>query len=255
MGWLIRFIHNRDLAAENIVTAYMRQRFVLAAPAEALDSLQRKLDKAGMVLPVRSLLNNATRVVQQRGSLAGAYEVDVPRNERKESTVDLTGSFYSAHLASSARATASTYNLGRPNLTKVIALQNTIRINSRPYKFGDYVEFALHVGRSMSARSDSPENRGVGIIKAFYLVPCGRGHGVTSRVFVAMNRVPAEIRSTGFHLLSLDDPSSQDAEYVRPRMIHVDSITYKLHRVPQPSIPGTEEDDHRFCFLRIWESR
>lgn len=29
MGWLVRFIHNRDLAVENIVTAYTRQSLVL----------------------------------------------------------------------------------------------------------------------------------------------------------------------------------------------------------------------------------
>lgn len=31
MGWLIRFIHNRDLAVENIVTAYTRQSLVLGS--------------------------------------------------------------------------------------------------------------------------------------------------------------------------------------------------------------------------------
>lgn len=29
MGYLIRHIHNRDLAAENIMTAYVRLRFIL----------------------------------------------------------------------------------------------------------------------------------------------------------------------------------------------------------------------------------
>lgn len=43
MGWLIRHIHNRDLATENIMTAYCRLRLVLDSPAEAIEGILQKL--------------------------------------------------------------------------------------------------------------------------------------------------------------------------------------------------------------------
>jgi len=251
MGWLIRYIHNRDLAAENIVTAYIRQCFVLAAPAEALDSLLAKLEKAGMALPMRSLLNNAKRVIKQKQGLAGAYAVELNRNARTERVVDLTSSSYATSMATTTREVANKSKFGKPNLTEVVALSVTIRINGRPYRHGDYCEFALHVGRSRPERATTPESRGLGVIQGFYLVPCGRQK--INNVVVDVLPLPAHMETDGYHRLSVN--ANRPRDHTRTRMLHVDSITYKLHKVPQPLVPGGEEDDDLFYFIRIWESR
>ena len=56
MGYLIRHIHNRDLAAENIMTAYTRLRFVLHNYPTSAASLSSRLGLCGLQLPERSML-------------------------------------------------------------------------------------------------------------------------------------------------------------------------------------------------------
>lgn len=56
MGHYIRFIHNRDLAAENIVTACVRTRFIMSAPPEAIMGLRGRLAALGIRLPPNSIL-------------------------------------------------------------------------------------------------------------------------------------------------------------------------------------------------------
>jgi len=255
MGWLIRYIHNRDLAAENIMTAYVRQRFVMAAPAEALDSLHAKLEKAGLSLPVRSLLNNVKQIFKKKQCLAGAYKVELNRNARKERVVDLTSSSYAPSMAATTREVTTTYKLGPPRLTTVVALSDNIRINGRPYRQGDYCEFALHVGRTRPHLANTPESRGLGVVQAFYLVPCGRNK--IDHLFVAVLPVPADMQPDGYHQLSVHADSH--GEHTSARMLHVDSITYKLRKVPEPKVPGprgeAKDDGERFLFIRVWESR
>ena len=63
MGTFIRFIHNRDLAAENIVTAYVRIRILQASPPGVVSSLFQRLQDNGFQLPERTILSTATEVV------------------------------------------------------------------------------------------------------------------------------------------------------------------------------------------------
>jgi hypothetical protein len=62
MGYIIRHIHNRDLAAENIMTAYVRLRFVcLSLPASAV-SLMERLTAAKIRMSKNSILRTANEV-------------------------------------------------------------------------------------------------------------------------------------------------------------------------------------------------
>ena len=56
MGYYIRFIHNRDLAVENIMTAVCRARVVLDAPAGVVSSLLQRLQSLRIPLPSRSVM-------------------------------------------------------------------------------------------------------------------------------------------------------------------------------------------------------
>jgi hypothetical protein len=51
MGYLIRHIHNRDLATENIMTAYVRLRFILAKYPSTINKMISRFKAAGMSLP------------------------------------------------------------------------------------------------------------------------------------------------------------------------------------------------------------
>jgi hypothetical protein len=64
MGHLIRFIHNRDLAVENIVTAYNRMRLVMGLMRlnETGDTLTGRLEAAQCKLSNRSFLIPADQV-------------------------------------------------------------------------------------------------------------------------------------------------------------------------------------------------
>ena len=89
MGHYIRFIHNRDLAGENIVTACVRSRMILSSPAGVIDSLLRRLKAMGFTLPDRSILSQADHAESRRGGLPGAYECQLQqtrRNTRSEPT-------------------------------------------------------------------------------------------------------------------------------------------------------------------------
>jgi len=62
MGYFIRFIHNRDLAAESIMKAYIRTRIVLASPAGYIEKFLRRVKASGVSLPKNSMLKLANEV-------------------------------------------------------------------------------------------------------------------------------------------------------------------------------------------------
>jgi hypothetical protein len=82
MGYFIRFIHNRDLAAENIMTAYCRSRFILDAYPGAVFSLLAKVKALGLQLPKRSTITSAAEILKIRGDLPGDFKVSVKPTKR-----------------------------------------------------------------------------------------------------------------------------------------------------------------------------
>jgi hypothetical protein len=62
-GYLIRFIHNRDLAAENIMTAAVRMRSVVDCAPGGVHALREKIRDAGYALPQLSMLHTADEIV------------------------------------------------------------------------------------------------------------------------------------------------------------------------------------------------
>ena len=82
MGWLVRFVHNRDLAVENIATAYARQIVVLSAPVPGIPDVLQRLNTLKLQLPVKSILSLADKVEEAKHALPGAYEVDIRETTR-----------------------------------------------------------------------------------------------------------------------------------------------------------------------------
>ena len=56
MGYFIRFIHNRDLAVENIMTANCRLRAVLNSPHHLVKTILRRRQSLGLSTPNNSIL-------------------------------------------------------------------------------------------------------------------------------------------------------------------------------------------------------
>lgn len=96
MGHLIRHVHNRDLAVENIHTAYVRMRLLLASPAGLLDNILERIrqDKElGLVLPKRSVLG-LHRDAEFQSKISGAkgtYGIHVRRTRRGGKLLSLEG--------------------------------------------------------------------------------------------------------------------------------------------------------------------
>ena len=74
VGYFIRFINNRDLAAENIMTAYSRLRLILDSKPGTIYSLNKRLKMAGLLTPERSMITLADDIRVIRGSLPGEYD-------------------------------------------------------------------------------------------------------------------------------------------------------------------------------------
>lgn len=66
MGHFIRHIHNRDLASENIMTAYVRLQVMMASAPGSIKALLARLKDAGLDLGAdrRSHITLATEVMQ-----------------------------------------------------------------------------------------------------------------------------------------------------------------------------------------------
>jgi hypothetical protein len=73
MGHFIRFIHNRDLAAENIMTAYCRSSLIRDCFPGTVKSLLEKIVRSGYHLPKRSMLTSADELIRLRGDVPGEF--------------------------------------------------------------------------------------------------------------------------------------------------------------------------------------
>ena len=105
MGYYIRFIHNRDLAGENIMTAVCRVRLVLDSPPGTLSGLMERLELLNISLPSRSALGSAKEHMKVRGDVPGMYGMQLKPSRRNHRLLgidsvpcDMPGSFTSAVL-------------------------------------------------------------------------------------------------------------------------------------------------------------
>ena len=240
MGWLVNHINNRDLAVENIVTALVRQNFLLTAHHEDLTGLHEKLSKLNIKLPTRSLLIMPEEILHYKDGLGGEYKVIPTRNARRESKINLTSGVLSSELLTEVRKIIRHYNLRGLDLENAVCLGGCVRINNRPFNVGDYLEYVQPIPLDSSTSSHLPSYRHIGKIKSMVLLG--------DVVLVFIEKIPISNYHDGMHV-SLDQVNTFGGPTTT--VIHVDSITFKLHRAPYPFI----QDPPRFCYLRIWEVR
>jgi hypothetical protein len=87
MGHLIRFIHNRDLAVENICTAYIRTRLLLSTHPDVIASIKSRFEEQGYKLPSPSILFMPEQTAFQ---LPGYFGVNLLPSRRNSRIIDMT---------------------------------------------------------------------------------------------------------------------------------------------------------------------
>jgi hypothetical protein len=149
MGYFIRFIHNRDLAGENILTAYVRHRVVMGAPAGAVHDLVGRLNRAGFPLPTTSLLLCASQLMRLQTSEPGRYTV-AARPSRRNAR-ELKGEDKVAFVQRRARSILTQANMvataavARSDACTVFAMVKGVQLNGREFAQGDHVEYVPRV--------------------------------------------------------------------------------------------------------------
>lgn len=88
MGFFIRFINNRDLAPENIMSAAVRSRVILDTPGGTLHSLFKRLKASNCVLPARSIILLAQDLRSLRGKIPGEYALHLAPSRRNTMLCD-----------------------------------------------------------------------------------------------------------------------------------------------------------------------
>jgi hypothetical protein len=82
MGYFIRFVHNRDLACENICTAYLRMRYLLDRKPGSIAALLDRLSAANIPLPKTSMLRKADEIRGRRPGFPGEHLVVTVPSQR-----------------------------------------------------------------------------------------------------------------------------------------------------------------------------
>jgi hypothetical protein len=91
MGYFIRFIHNRDMAAENIMTASCRLRAVLNSPPTLVKKVLSRMQSRNIHIPDNSILKLVADT--QIKTRPGNTEVILVRSRRNSKGVQLTKEF------------------------------------------------------------------------------------------------------------------------------------------------------------------
>jgi hypothetical protein len=91
MGYFIRFIHNRDMAAENIMTASCRLRAVLNSPPTLVKKVLSRMQSRNIHIPDNSILKLVADT--QIKTRPGNTEVVLVRSRRNSKEVRLTTEF------------------------------------------------------------------------------------------------------------------------------------------------------------------
>lgn len=239
MGWLIRFIHNRHHACENIVQAYSRHMILMQSHGGLSRDDLDELCVAGMDLPANSMLS-PTKV---RHGTPGSYHVNV-KPSRRNSTED---SELSPVLLQIVRDLCRRYGLGTPSPLGLI-LTFGVTLNGRDVRRDDFCLYVPVLVRR-NVRDSHPDVASqvlCGRVCEWYQTICDDGDNKVAHLFVVIQ--PLRIHSTHRSLLVLQK-SEIEAPVETVTMIHVDNITFKLASVPHFSDSGL------LMLIRMWETR
>lgn len=248
MGRLIRFIHNRDLATENICRAWVRQALLLSAPASDLKSLHAAISAGGLSLENTSLLRPADEVLERANGTPGDFDIRIKRGPRDKPVLDPASA-----MTASLQETFDKCDLGVPAMQRIVRLASSLYINGRPYGRGDYVEYVLQIPRRQAARDirmvAEEKFYKMGRIADVLLVPSSRETPHGGEFFLGLVGIP--VVQTNYGVRRVGTPPDLDDPRVAASLvyIHVDSVLFKLKVVPDVG------NEPHYAAIRIWEAR
>ena len=166
MGWLIRFVKNRDLAVENMVTCLAKQSALCQVPPGVAASIRDRMQQGNIVLPRSSILKQASTVMSDRGSVPGGYEVSVRHTRYNTRAVRRP----TPELKAAVRrlCTDLQISFSRVDMDSTKEMTAGVKINGRPYKAGSQCEIAKQIPRLHPEQADDASTFKVSTIHKFY---------------------------------------------------------------------------------------
>lgn len=171
MGWLIRFVKNRDLAVENMMVCLAKQSALSQVPPGAAESIRDRMQQSKIVLPSTSILKQASTVLSDRGSIAGGYGVSVRHTRYNSRSVRRP----TPMLTAAVRQLCSDLQVrfSRADMNSIQEMTAGITINGRTYKADSKCEICSRIPRYQPERADDASMRKVSTIHKFYTLQIG----------------------------------------------------------------------------------
>lgn len=257
MGYFIRFIHNRDLAAENLARAVVRTRFLLDSPPGALQGILTRLSAAGLPLPSLSLLTLAADIRAVRGALPGEGKVEFLPSRRNSNALnedDSNALWSSTNLRR--------LGLVRSGIARGEALISGVRLNGRPYKQGDHCEYIPIVHRrgnnpGPGGLEGSDTSRRIATINMFYAVRVQDNGEQRDVHLVDLTDIPVGGFYRKLSIVSSDTVRAQrrlpglNFQHGSGTLFHIDAISAKVMLVPHFD---DSKKDSLMIAIPIWEA-
>ena len=169
MGCIIRFIHNRDKATENIVYQCSRASMLGMVPGHVLRSLSNRFSESHAAIHERSILMNADQVINSNQTAsAGMFTVGL-RPSRRNSThrVPVRGKLRRQIKNHLTKTNGPAYPRGERVTVSVMTAG--IWINGRQWKQHMYVTYTNSIPRVRPESANDPSTYSVGQIISFHV--------------------------------------------------------------------------------------
>lgn len=252
MGYYIRFIHNRDLAYENMARAVVRSRFLLDAPPGALQGILGRLSAAGLPSPSLSLITSAADLRVARGALPGEGKAEFKPSRRNSVNLNQEdkGMIFSNALLRKLDLPLSAIGPGK-------ALIAGVRLNGRPYKQGDHCEYIplvrpRHNLAGPGGLEGSDSSRRIATINMFYAFEI---ENQATLHLVDLTDIPVEAHYRKMSIVSSVRAQRRlpgfDFAHGSGTLIHIDAMSAKIMLVPHFE---ESQKDTMMIAIPIWEA-
>ena len=227
MGHFIRFVNNRDLACENIMTAYVRTRLILASPPGTIERMASVLEERGTRLPDKSVIGMSANAAKLGMSGRGLYSVKVETTRRNHRVEDMTRTSRYQGIVRDYKVRVS-QDSTPPDPSSCCVSINGIKINGWAFKQGSHVEYATGGG-------GGGEGLKLGTVNMFYTF------GIHSRkqcTYVEVTERPILEKIRSLYVIDAIDRNEARLDGFgrvpsgETSMIHISSIRCKLKILP-----------------------
>jgi hypothetical protein len=228
MGWIIRFIHNRDKATQNIVLQCSRAAMLGLVPTGVLRSLGTRVAATKSKISERSVLMDAMTVMKtdRQKSHAGMFLLSVQKSRRNTTqNVAARGRLRQAirkHVKRTGGAAPA-----RSVKIMVDVMTSGIWLNGRQWKTEMFCACATPVARNRPDLASDPSTFMICSIITFHVYKPDDNPVVMARVW----KYKSNGVYKGMYIVHNDQP--EESEYIA-----LDSIVHGLHPVAHWTDPG-----------------